>query len=470
MNRLLRTSAIRLALRFTVLYALVAGIGLGVLYWATSRYVDAQIAAGLEQELAALATIDQVQGRGRLLDALRGRPGLDPENRRFTLLVSPEGTKLAGDLIAWPPGLVADGRVRNVWIEDNLIPRAKEDQDGYWPMIAAVQSDGSRLLLAQSIRQSKDLREYILSALLLTLLMIIGLTLVLGWRMGRQMLARVDQVNDTARQILRGDLNRRVAVSGRDDEFDELAENLNAMLEHIDRLVEGMRQVTDNVAHDLRRPLTRLRNRLDVTLLEKRTEQEYIATLEDIGQDVEGIIQTFNALLEIAQAEAGNYRGEWARVDLSALTQDLGVFYQDLAEEHGQTLSISIEPGICIYGNRHLIGQSLSNLLENAQKYAGRAARIELRLTCENGHVTLSVCDTGPGIPADRHEHVQQRFARLDSARSTPGNGLGLSLVAAAAQLHGTHLILEDNHPGLCARLGFLILEDNHPGLCVRQV
>lgn len=454
-GRLLRTTAIRLALRYAVFYALLTGLGLAVLYWATSRYVDAQISAGLENELAVLTRIDQEQGRSRLLAVLNEQPAINAENRRYRLLTAPDEQKLAGNLKGWPPQLRTDKRVRNIWIEDELIPHQVEDQDGYWPMIATTLADGSHLLIAQSVRQAEDLQEFVLSAMGLILLVIVGLTMLLGWRMGRQLLERVDQINDTARHILLGDLGRRVADSGRDDEFDELATHLNRMLTHIEQLVNGMREVTDNVAHDLRRPLSRLRNRLEVTLLEARDTQDYRQAMEDSVQDVDGMIRTFNALLEIAQAEAGSYRGEWETIDLSTLAGDIGALYKDLAEEGRQTLALSIESGVRVRGNRHLIGQAVSNLLENARKYAGPNARIGLQVGRDHGHAVLTVSDSGPGIPGERRSRVLQRFVRLDSARSTPGNGLGLSLVAAVAQLHGARLELTDNNPGLRVLLAF---------------
>ena len=459
-NRLLRTTAIRLALRYAVFYGLITGLGLGVLYWATSRYVDAQISAGLENDLAALTRIDQQQSRKRLLEALSSQPAIDTENRRYLLLISPDGEKLAGDLKGWPPNLPPDNHVRNVWIEDGLIPHQMEDQDGFWPMLATTLPDGSRLLIAQSVRQAEDLQEFVLSAMALILLVIIGLTLLLGWRMGRQMLERVDQINDTARHILEGDLSRRIASSGRDDEFDELAAHLNRMLAHIEQLINGMREVTDNVAHDLRRPLSRLRNRLEVTLLEARDEQHYRQTIEHAVTDVDGMIKTFNALLEIAQVEAESYRGEWEDVEFSTLVHDIGELYQGIADENGQTLDASIAPDIGIKGNRYLLGQAISNLLENAVKYSGSGSEISLSLSANAGTPLLCVSDTGPGIPSTDTQRVQKRFVRLDSSRSAGGNGLGLSLVSAVASLHKARLALKDNHPGLRVELVF---EANKP-------
>ncbi len=456
MNRLLRTSAIRLSLRYAVLYMLVAGTGLAVLYWATSRYVDAQIQAGLEHHVDSLKALYETEGSVGLMRALEGRGLADePENHRFVLYMDKSGGRLTGDLKSWPPEAQPDEQVRNIWIEDNLIPLAMEDHDGYWPSIATSFPDGSRLLVAQSVRQAEDLQEFILGTLFATLGMIISLTLVLGWRMGRQLLARIDQVNTTAGKILNGHLDKRIPLSGSNDEFDELAQNLNTMLDHINRLIHGMRQVTDNVAHDLRRPLTRLRNRLDVTLLEPRDPDTYRESLEATRNDIEEVLKTFNALLEIAQAESGHFRGEMEMLSLSALASQLGEMYADLFEEQGQQLEVAIEPDICIRGNRQLLAQSISNLLENAHKYAGAKAHMKLSLRHDQAMVLLSVSDNGPGIPKDRQQDVLQRYVRLDTARSTHGNGLGLSLVSAIAKLHQAHLALEDNEPGLIVSLRF---------------
>jgi len=339
------------------------------------------------------------------------------------------------------------------------------DQDGYWPMIASTLEDGSRLLVAQSVRQAEDLQEFVLSAMAVILAVTIGLTLMLGWRMGRQMLARIDQINDTAGDILRGNLDRRVTLGGPNgehrgkhgDEFDELATHLNRMLDHIEQLINGMREVTDNIAHDLRRPLSRLRNRLEVTLLEARRPEDYRRTIEAAVTDLETTVHTFDALLTIAQAEAGSYRGEWDVIDLSSLCADMGALYKDLIEEQGQHLQLSLKAATCVHGNRHLLGQAISNLLENAHQHAGANARIVLTLerATARSAVVLTVSDTGPGIPSGQRQRVLQRFVRLEPSRSAPGNGLGLSLVAAVARLHRAELALGDNRPGLCVRLFF---------------
>jgi len=455
LSRLFQTTAIRLALRYALLYALLTGLALGFLYWTTSRYIDAQMVASLEQEMHHLQRTAHEEGIVALQRVIQVRSQGPKENRRYYLLLSPSGERLAGDLKDWPPTLKADGEVRNIWIEHDLIPGKVEDYDGYWPMIAVSLPHGERLLIAQSVRHAEDLQEYSLTAMALILAISVILALAMGVFLGRSVLQRIDTINATARAIKRGSLTHRVPLTGREDEFDELAQHLNAMLDRIEALMAGMRQVTDNVAHDLRRPLSRLRNRLEVTLLEPRSETEYEEAMRQAIADADELLRTFNALLEIAQTEAGARRSDWVEMDVSALAASLGELYQDQAEEQGLHFALEIEPDVHIEGNRHLIGQALSNLLENALKYTPAGGHIALRVDRCQGRPRLQVCDDGPGIPPEYREKVLERFVRLDSARSTRGNGLGLSLVKAVAELHKAQLILEDNGPGLRVSLVF---------------
>jgi HAMP domain-containing protein len=233
---------------------------------------------------------------------------------------------VAGDLKGWPPGLSADNRVRNVQIEDDLIPGRSEDEDAYWPVLARRLPDGHRLLVAHGLDQAEALLDFTQGTMIAILAVSIALALGLGLLQGRALLVRIDALIGTARSIGAGRLNRRIPLSGHDDELDELAGQLNAMLDRIQALMAGMRQVTDNVAHDLRRPLSRVRNLLDVTAIQVRDASEYRETIGQAIDDLDEIIRTFNALIEIAQAEAGSFRGEWGAVDLSALAAEMGVW------------------------------------------------------------------------------------------------------------------------------------------------
>ncbi len=454
-RRLLHTTAMRLALRYAVFYAVLIALGLGVLYWATSRYVDAQLAAGLEQEVHNLATLDRQQGRQQLKALLKSESVITGENQRYYLIEETGSDKRTGNLLGWPPALNADGRVHNIWLEDDLIPEYMEDQDGYWPMIGVVLDDGARLLVAREVHQAEDLQEFILATMAIIITVSVGLALIMGWRLGRSLLDRIELINETAERVTAGDLSHRVPLSGQDDEFDELAGHLNSMLARIEVLLTGMRQVTDNVAHDLRRPLARMRNRIEVTLLETRKSEEYRRAMEETMSDAEELMRTFNALLEIAQTEAGSYRGEWREVDLSTLLRDLSELYEDQAAEHSRTFKVDIEHGLTVIGNRQLLAQAITNLLDNAFKFTENGGIIQLEAKRWEGKIQVCIGDNGPGIPVGQREKVIHRFVRLETARSTPGNGLGLSLVKAVADLHKARLQLEDNSPGLRVIIDF---------------
>lgn len=316
-------------------------------------------------------------------------------------------------------------------------------------------ADDSKLLLARSLAQAEELQEVILYTIIIILLVSVGLALTMGWFIGCTLLARIDKVNSTAKAISSGDYSQRVPLSDRNDEFDELAAQLNTMLMRIEQLLTGMRQVTDNIAHDLRQPLSRLRNRLEITLLEKRDTQEYRQVLGETIEDANELIRTFNALLEIAQTEAGSFRGEWKTVDMSALLTGLGELYQELAESQGKHLTLHIQQGLKVTGNRHLLTQAISNLLDNAIKYTEDKGRIDLLAQQQAEGFVIEISDNGLGIPIEKHALVLERFYRLDTARSTAGNGLGLSLVKAVMELHNVSLRLVNNQPGLAVELLF---------------
>jgi signal transduction histidine kinase len=264
----------------------------------------------------------------------------------------------------------------------------------------------------------------------------------------------MDEIGRGAERIAAGDLSQRLPVSTRGDEFDALAGRLNAMLERIEQLIGGMREVTDNVAHDLRSPLARLRNRLEITLLEPRADAEYRQALARGIEDADGVIKTFNALLGIAQAEAGSRRAQWSTVDLASLARDVAELYEPLAEEKGQVLEVDTGPPAPVDGSRDLLAQALGNLLDNAVKYTpvGGTLRIAVR---DGAMPEVHVTDSGPGIAAADRARALERFVRLDGARHTPGNGLGLSLVRAVCKLHRAELILDDARPGLHVTLRF---------------
>jgi len=294
---------------------------------------------------------------------------------------------------------------------------------------------------------------------------LIGLLVVLGLAGGlfvtRRVLRRVDAMTGTTQTIMAGDLGGRLPIAGTGDEIDRLAGNLNAMLERIEVLMRGLKEVSDNIAHDLKTPLTRLRNGAEEALRSAKSEPDYREALEATIEESDGLIRTFDALLMIARAESGQGREEMADVDAAEIVRGVADLYEPVADDRGLGISIDAPQPVPVRGNRELISQALANLVDNAIKYAetgpagvnGAPAPIEITARGEGDRILLCVADHGPGIaPADRGR-VVDRFVRLERSRSQPGSGLGLSLASAVAHLHGGELRLEDNKPGLRAVL-----------------
>lgn len=453
LKRLLETSTFRLALIYLALFGVSALALLGFLYVATAGVLERQTAETIQAELTGLTEQYRAQGLLRLRQVIAQRSAAHPQRASIYLLTDPLGRPIAGNLDRLPeddPG--TDG-----WVTFTVeVQREGDGLERRRARAAIIGLDGGfRLLVGREVEDRLQIQSLIKQGIGWGLALTLLLGLAGGFVMSRGMLHRVDAINRLTRQIMAGELGQRIALSGTRDEFDQLAANLNAMLDQIERLLEGMRQVTDNVAHDLRTPLNRLRTRIEVALISHLQPAELHAVLEETLADAEKMIGTFNALLEIARAEAGSDRTAFERVPLAALTHDLAELYAPLAEDRQLGFERACPPGVEVQANRHLLAQALANLLDNAIKYTPPGGAV--RLTVERGlrGPAITVADTGPGIPAAEREHVLERFVRLDATRSTSGNGLGLSLVQAVARLHGARLVLGDNKPGLTVRLEF---------------
>jgi signal transduction histidine kinase len=309
------------------------------------------------------------------------------------------------------------------------------------------------LLVGRDIEERIRLRDIIERAFGYSLLFIGILGCLGSWFIARRVLKRVDDMTEITRDIMAGDLDGRLKIAGTGDELDRLAQNLNDMLDRIGELMRGMREVSDNIAHDLKTPLTRLRNKADEAMRTAKTPDELKAALEATIEESDNLIRIFNALLMIARLEAGNAREALADFDAAEAVQDVAELYEALAEEAGISLEVSVENGLPIHGSRELLGQAMANLLDNALKYGaapdGGPQTISVSARRVDHEIRIVVADHGPGIPEEERNHVLERFVRLETARSRPGFGLGLSLVAAVARLHEGRLVLEDNAPGL---------------------
>ncbi len=304
------------------------------------------------------------------------------------------------------------------------------------------------------MHEKRRFRAIVVSALAWSLGGTLVLALTGGLFVSRRMLSRVDQVSRTARQIMEGDLSRRMEQSGSGDEFDRLADNLNAMLDRIERLMVGMRLSTDSIAHDLRSPLTRLKSRIELALRDPTESHRDREALADALFQTDATLAVFDSLLRIATAEAGMDAVDLKPIDLAALAQDVTDLYQPLAEEKGVELNVSADLPAEIRGQSELMAQAIANLLDNAVKFTPAGGRITVAVNLDSGDIILTIADGGPGIPETDRQRVLERFARLESSRTGPGTGLGLSLVAAVVKLHGGALRLEDNDPGLKVEIG----------------
>lgn len=441
LRQLARTSAIRLALRYALLQVVVLAIALAALFWVVNRYVDQQITESLTGELATLKNLPApvLAARVAALADTRSRT----RGARHYRLEDVHGHMLAGDVSHWPGGLTADGVL---WQGELTVTERGDPHDNNestpLPAIGTTLADGGRLLIAQDTGAAEDLHEVALIAAAIVLALTASLAVLLGLALGWQWLKRIDAINRTAGRIAAGDLTQRVQTTDRGDEFDLLAGHLNTMLERIEDAVAGMREVSDNVAHDLRKPLARLKTRAEVVLNKPRDVTAYREALTQTVSDADELMRTFDALLSIARLDAGSELSGRETIDLAELTRDVAGLYADEAEDMARPFQLKLDAGILVSGSRALLAQALANLLDNAFKYSTPEVALEVQLERMGSHAQLTVRDHGEGIPLGEHGRMIERFVRGDMARSQSGSGLGLALVNAVMHAHGGKLEL----------------------------
>jgi len=407
-------------------------------YWATLGYLDSQTNAIIEAEINGLYEQYERTGPRGLLDVIEERVNRDTERRSFYLLANAVGERLVGNVPFWPTGV---DDARGQWVDF-------VQTDSGTPVRAMLLriGPGLRLLVGRDTRELTEIRRMLRSASLYGITLTLGLALIGGFLIALSAERRVAEINRTTRQIMAGDLSRRTPLRGTNDEHDELAQNINAMLDQIENLLAGMRHVGDSVAHDLRGPITRLRNRLEMVAASDAPRREDLA---DCVVQLDQVLATFNALLRIARVESGAYRSAFTNVDLSPIVRDVCDLYQAAAEERRVALRCEASAAVEVFGDRELLAQVLTNLVDNAIKYTPEGGAVSVGLQRDGDTARLAVADTGPGVPAADRSRVLQRFTRLDPARSQPGSGLGLALVNAVTLQHHGRLTLGDNSPGL---------------------
>ena len=462
-RRLLNTTVFRLSLVYALLFSLVAGAAMASIYWVASGQIREQTDVRLELQSDLLINFAKTYGSLQALrDAIRIRneehdERVEPHFYVYALNLNtklPFTKKLEAEYMS-EDGRRVFGMLRFSDVLEIIDLDIQVRRDAYARVVVTRLPGGAQLLVAADMSEQNTLLQKLYKSMWVAIALMFLLAVLGGWLMGYGVLRRIDSIRQTAGEIINGDLSQRMVVTRRNDEFDRLSLVLNSMLQRIENLMKATREVTDNLAHDLRNPLNRLRNRLDTSRFQPIDAEHFQQLRQDALQDVDDLIKTFNALLSIAQAESGVHRDDWTAIQLDQLISDLGELYEAVAEEEGIKFSYKAQAGLVLQANRHLIAQVITNLLDNAVKYTPKEGVIQLSAEQQAGHIVLTVSDTGPGIPAEERERVFKRFVRLDNARNTPGNGLGLSLVKAVADLHDAQVELADNQPGLKVILRF---------------
>ena len=419
MPRVLRSSSLRLALLYMSLFGASVLILLGFLYWATAGYMTGQAETTLETEIRGLSEQYSTRGLAGLTRAISHRSKAPSTSPEVYLLTDSRFIPLVGNLNQWP----TSASDRSPWLRFKL-----PDKDAH-PILARQFElrGGFHLLVGRDLHELGQIQGLILKALGSGLAVTILLAIAGAVIMSRGVLRRIEIINQASHAMVNGDLSRRIPTQGTGDDFDQLAENLNDMLTQIQLLMDDVRRVSDNIAHDLRTPLTRLLGRLD----------------------------QLHALLRIARIESHTIRETSPQCNLSDIARDALELYEPLSEERAQCMTWTLPPECELKGDRHLLFQCIANVLDNAVKYTPRGGVIDLTVTSEGTDLVITIADNGPGVPEAHRDAVLRRFFRLESSRTTPGDGLGLALVNAVVRRHGGKLLLQSNCPGLKCRMTF---------------
>jgi len=441
--RILRSASFRLPLLYAVLFVLSAGVLFATVYWTATAAMQNDMAAVLRSEALQLAEVHRRSGLPGLADQIARRLNFRTKGPIFYLLQAPNRRVVVGNLPGMPPvNGVIDFEPRD---ESPEADAERPKLTGY----GITLSDGSFLLVAQDANRLVDMQRAIMRAFFWSSGLALLLAIAGGALLGTNFLRRIDTITRTSRAIMEGDLSARIPVRGTHDEIDQLVASLNAMLARIQQLMDGLRQVSSDIAHDLRTPLGRLRQQLEDARDRATTTADYEAATDAAIEEADSLLDTFSALLRIAQVEAGAQRSAFAEFDLSALLKSLGETYEPVAEDTGRALDVGIEDGVMLTGDRQLVAQLVTNLLENALRHTPEGTKVSLGLARKGDGFEIVVADNGPGIPDGERDKVFDRFYRLDRSRSTAGSGLGLAMVKAIAGLHGLAIRLEDAGPGL---------------------
>ena len=450
-SRFLRSTSARLSLRFAALYAIITALVFGLSYHFADREISEWVSDQLADDAAGFASLYESDGLEAVQEKLGGFAGFNFEDYRLYLPEDANGTVLAGNVDA------IDGK-GNGYVPVDAIHAEKpryEDVTGY--LLHSVQLGPNRLTLGTSTYFLEELREVLERGFVAGFILLLLAGLLAGIIVGRRTEQRLTQISTTLKSVAMGQLERRVPTTGTDsDDLARMADEINRTIAQLQKMVDSQKQISADIAHDLRTPMQRLRQRLDVLLNAPDLTRENREVAEQAVEIADDLIEIFHALLRIAQIEAGQRSVRFAATPLAPILARIEDAYGPVAEENDQTLVFGIEDqDAMVLGDQHLLTQMIANLVENALRHSPPGTRIEVTLARSDNSVLLKVSDNGPGIPAEERDKVFRRFYRLEKSRTTPGNGLGLSMVRAIAELHSAEVTMSDNNPGLRVLLRF---------------
>ncbi len=455
--KIFRTSTFKLATVYLLVFLLSSGAIMGYVFWSTVGLLERQTDETIRAEVQALGDQYRLRSLSGVIDIINRR--ITDDTGTLYLLINAENERLIGNLATLPGNNIADSTFIDFPINKGKgAAQVRHMARAFYVDLAG----GYKLLVGRDVEEQRTFRGVILNALSWGVGLALALGLTGGFLMSRNFLRRVDAITDASRSIMGGDLSQRMPVVGSGDELDRLAGSLNEMLSQIERLMVGMKEVSSNVAHDLKTPLTRLRARAEAAL-RSTSGEEHRAALQQTISESDKLLQTFNALLSIARAEAGQAREGFGRIDAADVLRDVAELYEPLLEDSGGELIVKPLPSLAVHADRQLLAQAFSNVIDNAMKYGGAHGEdrvsIEIDATTDADQAVITLMDRGQGIAPEDRERVLDRFVRLDESRSKPGSGLGLSLVASVMKLHGGTIALSDAKPGLKVELRLPLLK-----------
>lgn len=452
LTKTLRSSTLKLALIYVALFSTAIFVLFGYVYWSTAAYLRGRSDHAIAAEHVILARAYNSAGREGLVATINQRIAQQRFDDGVYLLTDASFAYVAGNLRKWPKGL---GAIEG-WDNFNA-PEWKPDATER-PLLRATYEmlpDGSHLLVGKDIDDLDEFVETINTALAWGIALMFVLAATAGISVTRRTVGRIEAINATSQAIMQSGLGKRIPLRGTRDEWDKLAENLNSMLARIEELVLEVKEVTDNVAHDLRTPLTRMRGRLEKAYNWQLDAKQYKSLIGTTIGDLDGVLSTFSSLLRISHIEVRDRRAAFRTINLAEIVGEVVELFEPAAEEKGGHLRIVGDQRVLVTGDRDLLFDAVSNLVDNAIKHGGEPVQVTVEVVQGNDGAVLSIADHGPGIPVDERKHVFRRFYRLERSRRATGNGLGLSLVAAVAHLHGARIDMMDNAPGLKIQLQF---------------